>query len=62
VDDDVRVRDTNAYAYAAASLSMTASALRRDIDRNLDRVLDTGEPVIVERNGRRVRISADVVP
>jgi len=41
---------------------MTASALRRDIYRILDRVLDTGEPVIIERNGRRVRISAEEVP
>ena len=41
---------------------MTASALRRDIYRILDRVLETGEPVIIERNGRRVRISADDVP
>ena len=43
-------------------MALTASALRRDIYRILDRVLETGEPVIVERNGRRVRISADDVP
>jgi hypothetical protein len=43
-------------------MAMTASALRRDIYRILDRVLDTGEPVIIERNGRRVRISADGAP
>jgi len=41
---------------------MTASALRRDIYRILDRVLETGEPVVIERKGRRVRISADDVP
>ncbi len=41
---------------------MTASALRRDIYRILDRVLETGEPLIIERNGRRVRISAEEVP
>ena len=41
---------------------MTASALRRDIYRILDRVLESGEPVIIERNGRRVRISADDAP
>jgi len=41
---------------------MTASALRRDIYRILDRVLESGEPVIIERNGRRVRISAEDVP
>jgi antitoxin (DNA-binding transcriptional repressor) of toxin-antitoxin stability system len=41
---------------------MTASALRRDIYRILDRVLETGEPVIIERNGRRVRISPEGAP
>lgn len=41
---------------------MTASALRRDIYRILDRVLESGEPVIIERHGRRVRISAEDVP
>jgi antitoxin (DNA-binding transcriptional repressor) of toxin-antitoxin stability system len=43
-------------------MAMTASALRRDIYRILDRVLETGEPVIIERNGRRVRISAEDAP
>jgi antitoxin (DNA-binding transcriptional repressor) of toxin-antitoxin stability system len=43
-------------------MAMTASALRRDIYRILDRVLETGEPVIIERNGRRVRISAEHSP
>jgi antitoxin (DNA-binding transcriptional repressor) of toxin-antitoxin stability system len=43
-------------------MEMTASALRRDIYRILDRVIETGEPVIIERNGRRVRISADDTP
>lgn len=41
---------------------MTASKLRQDIYRILDRVLETGEPVIVERNGRRIRITADETP
>ena len=41
---------------------MTASKLRQDIYRILDRVLETGEPVIVERNGRRIRITADEAP
>jgi hypothetical protein len=36
-------------------MAMTASALRRDIYRILDRVLETGELVIIERNGRQVR-------
>lgn len=52
---------TGAYVYAEG-MAMTASALRRDIYRILDRVLDTGEPVIIERNGRRVRISAEDPP
>jgi hypothetical protein len=43
-------------------MEMTASALRRDIYRILDRVIETGEPVIVERKGRRIRISAEEVP
>lgn len=41
---------------------MTASKLRQDIYRLLDQVLKTGEPVIVERNGRRLRIIADEAP
>jgi antitoxin (DNA-binding transcriptional repressor) of toxin-antitoxin stability system len=43
-------------------MEMTASALRRDIYRILDRVLESGEPVIIERKGRRVRISAEDAP
>lgn len=41
---------------------MTASALRRDIYRILDRVIETGEPVVVERKGRHIRISAEEAP
>ena len=43
-------------------MEMTDSALRRDIYRVLDRVIETGEPVIIERKGRRIRISADEAP
>lgn len=43
-------------------MAMTASKLRQDIYRLLDQVLETGEPVIVERNGRRLRIIADEAP
>ena len=35
---------------------LTASKLRENIYRILDRVLETGVPVEVERRGRRVRI------
>lgn len=43
-------------------MEMTASALRRDIYRILDRVIETGEPVVVERKGRHIRISAEEAP
>ena len=41
---------------------LTASKLRQDIYRVLDQVLATGEPVEIERNGRRLRITADEPP
>lgn len=37
-------------------MSWTASQLRQDIYRILDRILDTGEPVEIERKGRTLRI------
>jgi hypothetical protein len=43
-------------------MEMTASALRRDIYRILDRVIETGEPVVIERRGRRIRITAEEAP
>jgi hypothetical protein len=33
------------------------SALRADLYRLLDRVLETGQPLEVERNGERIRIT-----
>ena len=44
------------------SVILTASKLRQDIYRVLDHVLATGEPVEIERNGRRLRIVADEPP
>lgn len=41
---------------------LTASKLRENIYRVLDQVLETGEPVEIERNGRRLRIVADDQP
>jgi antitoxin (DNA-binding transcriptional repressor) of toxin-antitoxin stability system len=41
---------------------VTASQLRQDIYRLLDRVLETGEPLEIERKGRRLRILADERP
>jgi hypothetical protein len=43
-------------------MTLTASKLRQDIYRVLDHVLATGEPVEIERNGRRLLIVADEVP
>ncbi|MGL5865444.1 MAG: type II toxin-antitoxin system Phd/YefM family antitoxin [Dermatophilaceae bacterium] len=38
---------------------VTASALRQNVYRILDEVLATGEPVEIERHGRRLRIVPD---
>ena len=40
-------------------MPVTASALRQDIYRILDSVLDSGVPVEIERKGRILRIVAD---
>lgn len=39
--------------------AITASKLRQDIYRLLDRVLETGRPIVIERRGRTLRIVAD---
>jgi hypothetical protein len=36
---------------------VSATQLRQDIYRILDRILETGNPVEIERKGRRLRIS-----
>lgn len=46
--------DTSTIATTSA---ITPSELRRNVYRLLDEVLETGIPLEVERNGRRVRIS-----
>lgn len=43
-------------------MTMTASKLRENVYRVLDGILETGEPVVVERGGRRLRIVADDAP
>ena len=43
-------------------MSITASKLRENIYRVLDEVLATGQPVEIERNGRRLLIVADDRP
>jgi hypothetical protein len=40
---------------------LTASKLRENVYKILDHVIETGEPVEIERNGRRLRISVDPV-
>jgi hypothetical protein len=40
-------------------LAITASRLRADVYRILDRVIETGVPAEVERKGRVLRITAD---
>jgi prevent-host-death family protein len=37
-------------------MPMSASDLRRNVYRVLDRVVETGQPVEIERRGRRLRI------
>lgn len=43
-------------------MAISASALRSDIYRILDRVLETGVPVEIQRNGLTLRIVADRPP
>lgn len=43
-------------------MAISASALRANIYRLLDQVLETGVPVVIERNGRRLRIVAEDRP
>lgn len=40
-------------------MAVTASELRANVYRLLDRVLETGEPLEIERNGRVLRIVPD---
>lgn len=37
-------------------MKVTASALRANIYKLLDRVLDTGVPIVVERKGKQLKI------
>jgi hypothetical protein len=41
-------------------MSVTATKLREDIYSILDSVLETGKPVEIERNGRKLRIVPDI--
>lgn len=43
-------------------MDVTASQLRQDIYRLLDRVLETGEPLEIERKGHRLRVVAVDAP
>lgn len=39
-------------------MTLTASSLRADVYKILDRVLETGQPAEIERNGKRLQIVA----
>jgi len=39
------------------SVAITASRLRSDVYNILDRVIETGEEVVIERNGKRLVIA-----
>ena len=43
-------------------MTVTASRLRDDIYKILDGILESGEPVEIERKGRVLRIVADAPP
>jgi hypothetical protein len=43
-------------------MQVTASQLRQNIYRLLDRVLETGEPLEIVRKGRRLRLLPDEQP
>jgi antitoxin (DNA-binding transcriptional repressor) of toxin-antitoxin stability system len=43
-------------------MAITASKLRENVYRILDEVLETGEPVEIDRKGRTLRIVADGPP
>ena len=38
---------------------MTVTQLRKDLYRILDRILETGQPLEIERKGRKLRIVPD---
>ena len=49
--------DNDTYEYDNHFMVLTASKLRQDVYRILDRVAETGAPVEVRRRGKRLRIS-----
>lgn len=53
------VRSVSSHTYVMKPRRYNASALRADIYRVLDRALETGVAIEVERNGRVLRIVPD---
>mgnify|MGYP000963929716 CR=1 FL=1 len=43
-------------------MGISASHLRQDLYKLLDRVLETGEPLVIDRKGRRLRVVPDAPP
>jgi hypothetical protein len=40
-------------------MEITATELRSNLYRILDRVIETGEPVLLKRKGKRIKIAVD---
>jgi hypothetical protein len=55
-DTIVRTDDGHRISGVEPLSALTTTALRADLYRILDGVLETGVPVDIERNGRRLRI------
>lgn len=42
--------------------AITLTELRKDLFRLMDRVLETGEPLLIRRGGRVLRVTAETAP
>lgn len=61
--DETYVRDDNTYVHRYdVRMAISPSALRADIYRILDEVLETGQPIEINRKGRVLRIVLDNQP
>ena len=60
----VTLEPPDSYTYVRYNqiMPLTASSLRADVYKILDGVLETGEPVEIERKGRLLRIVAVMPP
>lgn len=59
----VRSCNSGTYGYdVAMSDAVTPSQMRQDIYRLIDRVLETGEPLVIKRRDRTLRLIPDDLP